>query len=115
MAVKEGRWTDGAKILYQGRTYRPAGAKDLCGTCWEARDHFERARRMRIRSFLIANLGVGVGAKPVKGIQVGFDVGALHTGGPNITGTGDLASDIGDTFGFGRVLPNFQLSVSYGF
>ena len=25
---------------------------------WEARDHFERARRMRIRSFLIANLGV---------------------------------------------------------
>ena len=54
MAVKEGHWTDGAKILYHGRTYRPAGAKDLCGTCWEARDHFERARRLRIRSFLIA-------------------------------------------------------------
>ena len=58
MAVKEGYWTDGAKILYHGRTYRPAGAKDLCGTCWEARDHFERARRMRIRSFFIANLGI---------------------------------------------------------
>ena len=58
MAVKEGHWTDGAKILYHGRTYRPAGAKDLCATCWEARDHFERARRIRTRSFLIANLGV---------------------------------------------------------
>lgn len=58
MAVKEGHWTDGAKILYHGRTYRPAGAKNLCATCWEARDHFERARRVRIRSFLIANLGV---------------------------------------------------------
>ena len=30
----------------------------MCATCWEARDHFERARRVRIRSFLIANLGV---------------------------------------------------------
>lgn len=58
MAVKEGHWTDGAKILHHGRTHRPAAAKNLCGTCWEARDHFERARRMRIRSFFIANLGV---------------------------------------------------------
>lgn len=58
MAGKEGHWTDGAKILYHGRTYRPAGAKDLCATCWETRDHFERARRLRIRSFFIANLGI---------------------------------------------------------
>ena len=58
MAVKEGHGTDGAKILYHGRTYRRAGAKNLCATCWEARDHFERARRIRTRSFLIANLGV---------------------------------------------------------
>lgn len=70
---------------------------------------------VRYQNNPVGYLGVGFGAKPVQGIQVGFDIGALHTGGPNITGTGDLASDIGDTFGFGRVLPNFQLSVSYGF
>lgn len=70
---------------------------------------------VRYQNNPVGYLGVGFGAKPVKGIQVGFDIGLLHTGGPNITGTGDLAGDIGDTFGFGRVLPNFQLSVSYGF
>ena len=78
MAVKEGRWTDGAKILYHGRTYRPAGAKDLCGTCWEARDHFERARRMRIRSFLIANLGVfevSIGATQFEDVRA---LGVFH-------------------------------------
>jgi hypothetical protein len=70
---------------------------------------------VRYQSNPVGYLGVGFGAKPVQGIQVGFDIGALHTAGPTITGTGDLAAEIGDTFGFGRVLPNFQLSVSYGF
>lgn len=70
---------------------------------------------VRYQNNPVGYLGVGFGAKPVKGIQVGFDLGALHTAGPTITGTGDLAAEIGDTFGFGRVLPNIQLGVSYGF
>ena len=58
MEVKEGLFTDGAKITYEGRTYRPAGAAALCQSCWEARDHFLRAKRLRVRSFLLANLGI---------------------------------------------------------
>ena len=58
MAVKEGLFTDGAKITYEGRTYRPARAAAVCQSCWEARDHFLRAKRLRVRSFLLANLGI---------------------------------------------------------
>ena len=58
MEVKEGLFTDGAKIIYEGRIYRPAGAAALCQSCWEARDHFLRAKRMRVKSFLLANLGI---------------------------------------------------------
>ena len=58
MEVKEGLFTDGAKIICEGRTYRPAEAAALCQSCWEARDHFLRAKRMRVKSFLLANLGI---------------------------------------------------------
>ena len=78
MAVKEGLFTDGAKITYDGRTYRPAGAAGLCQSCWEARDHFLRAKRMRVRSFVLANLGifeVSVGATQFDDVRV---VGTAH-------------------------------------
>ena len=78
MAVKEGFFSDGAKITYEGRTYRPAGAAGLCQSCWEARDHFLRAKRLRVRSFLLANLGifeVSVGATQFDDVRV---VGTAH-------------------------------------
>lgn len=58
MLVKEGWFTDGAKVVLDGQTYRPSRAADLCEECWEARDHFEQARRLRVRSFVLANLGL---------------------------------------------------------
>jgi hypothetical protein len=78
MEVKEGLFTDGAKIMYEGRTYRPAGAAALCQSCSEARDHFLRAKRLRVRSFLLANLGifeVSVGATQFDDVRV---VGTAH-------------------------------------
>ncbi|HCC63762.1 MAG TPA: hypothetical protein DEP62_00995 [Flavobacteriales bacterium] len=58
MSVKKGWFTDGSKIILDGQTYRPSRAADLCAACWEARDHFEHARRLRVRSFILANLGL---------------------------------------------------------
>ncbi len=49
-----------------------------------ARDHFERARRMRIRSFLIANLGVfevSIGAtqfEDVRALGVSMPLSGAH-------------------------------------
>ena len=58
MSVKKGWFTDGSKIILDGQTYRPSRAADLCDACWEARDHFEDARRLRVRIFILANLGL---------------------------------------------------------
>ncbi|HCH66339.1 MAG: hypothetical protein CL927_07915 [Deltaproteobacteria bacterium] len=63
--------------------------------------------------------GVGFGNKPVKGFVYGFDIGVLTTGGPSIVqtdGTGADQSDaLADDWRFGSVLPNFQLTVGWGF
>ena len=78
MEVKDGLFTDGAKIIHEGRTYRPTRAAALCQSCWEARDHFLRAKRLRVRSFLLANLGifeVSVGATQFDDVRV---VGTAH-------------------------------------
>ena len=83
MAVKEGFFADGAKITHEGRTYRPAGAAGLCQSCWEARDHFLRAKRLRMRSFLLANLGifeVSVGATQFDDVRVAGTAHALVGG-----------------------------------
>ena len=58
MSVKKGWFTDGSKVILDGQTYRPARAADRCDACWEARDRFEHARRLRVRSFILANLGL---------------------------------------------------------
>lgn len=68
----------------------------------------------------VGYVGVGVGSRPVKGVTVGFDIGGLHTSGADIASTGttvnnDVLSEIPNTMGFGRVLPNLQLTVGYGF
>lgn len=68
----------------------------------------------------VGYVGVGFGSRPVEGFTFGFDIGGLHTSGPVITATGtdvdmDVMDAIPDTPGYGRVLPNLQLSVNYGF
>tara|TARA_B100001057_G_scaffold385007_1_gene391621 strand:- start:975 stop:1745 length:771 start_codon:yes stop_codon:yes gene_type:complete len=71
--------------------------------------------------------GLNFGSKPVKGFQAGFDLGVLSTGGAVIQYTGDMEEydehpddraaemdDIKSNFAW-SMLPNIQLSVSYGF
>ena len=68
----------------------------------------------------VGYVGIGFGSRPVEGVTVGFDIGGLHTSGAVITSTGttdneDILKEIPNTLGYGRVLPNLQLSVGYGF
>ena len=68
----------------------------------------------------VGYVGIGFGSRPVKGVTVGFDIGGLHTSGADITPTGTetdaaVMDEIPNTLGYGRVLPNLQLSVGYGF
>lgn len=69
----------------------------------------------------VGYVGIGFGSRPVKGFTVGFDIGGLHTSGGDVTSTGtaaanmDVMDEIPNTLGYGRVLPNLQLSVGYGF
>ena len=71
--------------------------------------------------------GVNFGSKPVKGFQVGFDVGVLSTGGADIQNNYDAeevdahgadiaaqTAEIKDKMAW-SMLPNLQLTVSYGF
>ena len=71
--------------------------------------------------------GLNYGAKPVKGFQVGFDLGVLSTGGADIqyTGEAEELAEHGDDIAeqmteikekmAWTMLPNLQLTVSYGF
>ena len=68
----------------------------------------------------VGYVGIGFGSRPVKGFTFGFDMGGLHTSGGDVTSTGttvnaEVMDEIPNTLGYGRVLPNLQLSVAYGF
>lgn len=64
----------------------------------------------------VAYLGVGFGQRPVEGFTFGLDVGLLFGAGPVIAGPDPAKVDaIGESPFFGNILPNFQLSVGYGF
>ena len=68
----------------------------------------------------VGYVGIGFGSRPVEGFTFGFDIGGLHTSGAVISATGtdmsmEVMDAIPDTPGYGRVLPNLQLSVNYGF
>ena len=67
------------------------------------------------------------GLKPVKGFQVGVDIGMLSTGGASVEYTGHAEEmeeheeeieaqmkDISDNFAW-TMLPNIQIGVAYGF
>lgn len=78
MSVKESWFTDGAKVILDGKTYRPSRAADLCEECWEARDHFEHARRLRVRSFILANLGLAETVVGALRLEDARTVGTAH-------------------------------------
>jgi len=78
MSVKKGWFTDGSKVVLDGQTYRPSRAADVCDACWEARDHFEHARRLRIRSFILANLGLAESVVGALRIEDSRAVGTAH-------------------------------------
>ena len=78
MSVKKGWFTDGSKVILDGHTYRPSRAADLCDACWEARDHFEYARRLRVRSFILANLGVAESVVGAFRLEDARAVGTAH-------------------------------------
>ena len=67
----------------------------------------------------VGYLGIGFGAEAKKGFIWGFDLGLLHTARPIITQTGgtgnDESAELADSFFFGGLLPNFQLSLGWGF
>ena len=78
MSVKEGWFTDGAKVVLDGQIYRPSSAADLCEECWEARDHFDHARRLRVRSFILANLGLAETVVGALRLEDARAVGTAH-------------------------------------
>lgn len=78
MSVKKGWFTDGAKVVLDGQTYRPSRAAVLCEECWEARDHFEHARRLRVRSFILANLGLAESLVGALSFEDARAVGTAH-------------------------------------
>ena len=64
----------------------------------------------------VGYIGVGFGSQPKNGIQFGFDLGMLHTSGPDITGPdADAIVDISNSLFFGNILPNVQATIGWGF
>ena len=69
----------------------------------------------------VGYVGVGFGARPVKGFTIGFDIGWLQSSGPEVvqvagnTAADGAAEDIADHVFFGKVLPNAQLTLGWGF
>ena len=68
----------------------------------------------------VGYLGLGFGARPVKGFDIGLDIGWLQTAGPVVSQTAgdanaDAVEDISGHFLFGSVLPNVQVTASWGF
>ena len=60
------------------RPTAPSRAADLCEECWEARDHFDHARRLRVRSFILANLGLAESVVGALRLEDARAVGTAH-------------------------------------
>ena len=68
----------------------------------------------------VGYVGWTFGSGPVKGFNYSLDLGMLYTSGPNIIGPGshpdgEYNDDISDSFYFSNALPNFQVTLGYGF
>ncbi len=83
-------------------------------------DNANHSYNVRYDNNPVGYVGIGFGGRPVKGLNFGFDIGGLHTSGGDITATGtdidtEVMEEIPNTLGYGRVLPNIQLTLGYGF
>jgi hypothetical protein len=68
----------------------------------------------------VGYFGIGFGLEAKKGFLWGVDIGLLQTGGSTVTPTGSASTpntvtEIKDNWMFGSILPNFQLSLGWGF
>ena len=67
----------------------------------------------------VGYVGVGFGARNLKGFQAGFDIGWLQTAGPDIAqvegDSPEAVESISEHVLFGNALPNFQLTLGWGF
>ena len=65
----------------------------------------------------VGYMGIGFGNQVKEGFVIGFDMGLLSTAGPEVVpvkGTGADTQAIDDSFMFGPILPNGQLTVGWG-
>ena len=67
----------------------------------------------------VGYLGIGFGVEAKKGFLWGVDLGLLQTAGGQVTRTGgngpDETETISDSWMSGSILPNFQVSLGWGF
>ena len=64
----------------------------------------------------VTYFGINFGTPAYKGLVYGLDLGMLFSASPEFSGpAGDKMEAIQDNPFFGTVLPNFQLTVGYGF
>ena len=87
MAVKGGFFSNGTKVVMNGRVYRPSGAAQLCHQCSDARDHFRRAKRLRIGSLILSSLGISESLVSALNIEDDRAFGIAHgaVGGAMLT------------------------------
>jgi hypothetical protein len=78
MTVKKGLFANGAKVVVDGVTMRPGRAARHCESCWEAQGHFAKAKRLRVWSLVIANLGVAESIVGALRIEDARAVGTAH-------------------------------------
>ena len=78
MTVKKGLFANGAKVVVDGVTMRPGRAARHCESCWEAQGHFTKAKRLRVWSLVIANLGVAESIVGALRIEDARAVGTAH-------------------------------------
>ena len=76
--------------------------------------------KVEYRENPVGYLGVGFGAEAKKGFVWGVDIGILQTSGPDITKTSEMGEDVSDEIRddlmfSGKLLPNLQVTLGYGF
>lgn len=78
MTVKQGMWESGIRVELDGYVYRPTAAARLCNACPQARDHFLAAKRKRVWSFGLANLGIAQSVTGAVQLENEHAVGAFN-------------------------------------
>ena len=84
----------------------------------ELEDSNGNSYRIDYKESPVGYLGIGFGVEAKKGFLWGVDLGVLQTAGGNVSSTGgmgDATEDISDSWMAGTLLPNFQVSLGWGF